>query len=193
MSVLLVGPVLVGLAAGYLTGGRLRRLADQPLRGIWLLYAAALGQLLTHVPPGSRLLSAAAQRWLTALVFTTVGIGLLINLPRLSRPARAGIAVALAGAALNAATILPNGHMPVAPAALHHLGAAPTDTTLDPHHAVGTTATRLAALGDTLPVPWLNVVISVGDIVLMTGIALLVAALMHQSRPRATPATLAQD
>ncbi|MFE9656643.1 DUF5317 family protein [Micromonospora sp. NPDC006431] len=59
--------------------------------------------------------------------------------------------------------------------------------------AVGTTATRLAALGDTLPVPWLNVVISVGDIVLMTGIALLVAALMHQSRPRVTPATLAQD
>ncbi|MCW3839000.1 hypothetical protein ONA70_02670 [Micromonospora yasonensis] len=100
MSFLLVSPVLVGLAAGYLTGGRPRRLAHQRLRGLWLLYAAAVGQLLSHVPPGSRLLSDPAQRWLTALVFATVGVALLINLPHLPGPARAGVGIALAGAAL---------------------------------------------------------------------------------------------
>ncbi|MCW3839001.1 DUF5317 domain-containing protein [Micromonospora yasonensis] len=73
--------------------------------------------------------------------------------------------------------------MPVAAAALRDIGAAPTSTTLDPHHSVGTATTRLAILGDILPVPWLNVVISVGDIVLMSGIALLVAALMHRAIP----------
>ncbi|MGC3862444.1 hypothetical protein ACPSM1_19945 [Micromonospora chersina] len=109
MSVFLLGPVLAGLAAGYLTGGRLRHLARQPLRGVWLLYAAAAGQLLGHVPPGSRLLSSAAQRWLTALVFSMVGVALLLNLARLSRPARAGVAAILAGAALNAAAIGPTG------------------------------------------------------------------------------------
>ncbi|MCW3819112.1 DUF5317 family protein [Micromonospora sp. DR5-3] len=193
MSLLLVGPVLVGLAAGYLTGGRLRWLAEQPLRGLWLLYAAAGVQLLTHVPPGSRLLSATAQRWLTTLVFATVGVAMLINLPHLSRPARAGIAVVLTGAALNGATILPNGHMPVAPTALHDVGAAPTGPTLDPHHTVGTATTRLAALGDILPVPWLDVVVSVGDVVLMTGVALLVAALMRGNDRRITPVEMVRD
>jgi hypothetical protein len=183
VSVFLLGPVLVGLAAGYLTGGRLRQLARQPLRGVWLLYAAASGQLLGHVPPGSRLLSPAAQRWLTALVFSVVGVALLLNLARLSRPARAGIATIIAGAALNAATIVPNGHMPVAPVALGEIGAAPTDTTLDPHHTVSTETTQMAALGDVLPVPWLNLVISIGDIVVMLGVLLLIAALMHEHQP----------
>ncbi|MEU4366724.1 DUF5317 family protein [Micromonospora chersina] len=183
MSVFLLGPVLVGLAAGYLTGGRLQHLARQPLRGVWLLYAAAAGQLLGHVPPGSRLFSSAAQRWLTALVFSMVGVALLLNLARLSRPARAGVAATLAGAALNAAAIVPNGHMPVAPAALGEIGAAPTDTTLDPHHTVSGGTTRMAALGDVLPVPWLSLVISIGDIVVMVGVALLIAALMHEHPP----------
>ncbi|MFG3301781.1 DUF5317 family protein [Micromonospora chersina] len=187
MSVFLLGPVLLGLAAGYLTGGRLRQLARQPLRGVWLLYAAAAGQLLGHVPPGSRLLSPAAQRWLTALVFSMVGAALLLNLARLSRPARAGVAAILAGAALNAAAIVPNGHMPVAPAALGEIGAAPTDTTLDPHHTVSTGTTRMAALGDVLPVPWLDLVISVGDIVVLVGVALLIAALMHEHSPGRMP------
>lgn len=182
MAVLLSAPVVAGLAAGYLTDGRLGRVAEQLLRGLWLLYAAAVVQLLSHAPPVAQLLSPTAQRWLTAGVFAAVGVALLVNIPGLSWLARCGVGVVFAGGALNAAAILPNGHMPVAPAALRDDGVKAIGA-LDPHHAVETSATRLRWLGDIVPVPWLHTVVSVGDIVLMLGIALLVAALMHRSGP----------
>jgi hypothetical protein len=52
-------------------------------------------------------------------------------------------------------------------------------------------STLLSMLGDTFPVRWTNQVVSIGDLIMMVGLAALVANLMLQRRrPRLHPSAL---
>jgi hypothetical protein len=81
---------------------------------------------------------------------------------------------------LNAAPIALNGRMPYDPAANAAVGleAGVETPKNEPAHA----KTRLAALGDTIPVPVLRKVVSPGDLLIGGGACALVALAMRRHR-----------
>lgn len=82
---------------------------------------------------------------------------------------RAGMALIAVGFTMNVLVILANGGMPVAPEAIASLGGDPSTASLAGKHHLMTAATSLPWLADVLPVAPLDLIISVGDIVLIVG------------------------
>jgi len=150
-----------------LAGGRLLKLADLQVRGIPLLLAALLAQILiTDVAtnaPGAVLSAAHIATYVAAAVV----IWLNRRLP--------GLAILGAGAGLNAAVIALNGG--TLPASASALRSAGIDTGGDFANSGVVAHPRLGFLGDTMATPaWLPFrnVISVGDIVILLGLFVLV-------------------
>lgn len=84
-------------------------------------------------------------------------------------------AVAMAsGFLLNLVVITLNRGMPVSPDAARSVGAPITREVQGPRHEVLTEDTLLPWLGDVIPAPGLDTVVSIGDIVLAVGIGYLV-------------------
>ncbi|MFC9926576.1 DUF5317 family protein [Streptomyces sp. NPDC127190] len=182
--ILFGGPVAVGTAAGYLSGGRLSRLPAVRLRRLWLLWLAAavqVAQLATAGLPG------AAGRHLGApLLALAFGLALLwlgVNARGRSWPLKTGVGLALTGAVLNALPIAVNGRMPYSPSSAADAGLRAGSQTVK--NVPAGHGTRLLVLGDTIPLPPLHAVVSIGDVLLATAAAVLVAAAMHHP---ATPA-----
>ena len=172
---MLLGALVLGIAAGYARGGLLKNLASIELRGEGLMLAALALQWLT--PSIARALrlphNLAFVVWLAA--FLLLLAALLLNR---DQPA---LLVAGLGVASNLLVISLNGGMPVWPSALRVVSSGETVTAAtlaaDPlYHLAGAT-TRLPFLADAVPVPWPSFatgVISVGDIILMAGVFWLV-------------------
>jgi hypothetical protein len=178
---ILVALALVCVASVPLTGGRLARLVDLPLRWGWAALGALALQLVitTLAPTGSgglhKLVHLASYLLAAACIFANRRI--------------TGLPILALGAALNLAAITANGGvMPASaramrlaglPAAEHFANSAPL---AHPH---------LLALGDVLPVPgpWpLGNVMSIGDLLITTG---LLIVLHHASRaPHRIPAPI---
>lgn len=184
--ILFGGPVAVGTAAGYLSGGRLSRLPGVRLRWmrlLWLAAAVQVAQLATTSLPD------AAERHLRApLLASAFALALLwlcVNARDRTWPLKTGVGLALTGAVLNALPIAVNGRMPysLSAAALAALRAASQTAKNVPAGR----STRLLALGDTIPLPPLHAVVSIGDVLLAIAAALLVATAMHH------PANAAQE
>ena len=175
----------MGVLVGYALGGRLAGLARLRLRGLWLLWVAAAVQAGQYVPPVRRLVEQDAHIPMLGIVFAVVAVWLGRNLRQPSRWLRAAVAAILIGASLNAAAILANGRMPYSPHAAVVAGV-PIDSQTpknEPAHA----GTRLAGLGDVIPVPPLRKIVSVGDLVIGLGAASLVAlAMLGHAAGRAT-------
>lgn len=142
--------LIVAVVAGWLRGGRLRRLGAVTFRGGWLLGVALAAQL-------------AGGQW-PALVVAQVAPLAFAWLNR----ALPGMRLVLAGVALNAAVILANGGMPVAGGSV----------TADGRHRALRSGDHLATLADVVALRPLGVVVSAGDLVLAAGVAVLVVALM---------------
>jgi hypothetical protein len=181
-------PPIVGVAVGYLLGGRLRQLAGLRLRALWLLWPAAAGQLLAL-----RLLTGVPAAVAVVAAFGAASACLAVNL-RDSRPVAVTGSVVLAGAALNAVAMVLNGGMPYSPAAAARAGGTAVADTVK--NAAAQPGTRLLPLGDVIAVPPLHAVVSVGDLLITVGIAALVATSMHRhtpapvaSRPDESPAS----
>ncbi|MFF4401474.1 DUF5317 family protein [Streptomyces sp. NPDC001480] len=176
--ILFGGPVVIGTAAGYLSGGRLSRLPDVRLRWLWLLWLAAAVQVTQLATAG---LPSAAGRHLRApliaLAFALALLWLGVNAQGQTRLFKTGVGLALTGAVLNALPIAVNGRMPYNPssAAVARLRTGSQTAKNVP----ATRNTRLLALGDTIPVPPLHAVVSIGDVLLAIAAALLVATAMH--------------
>lgn len=168
---MLLGALVLGILAGYVRGGRLKRLENVKLRAeVLMLVALALQWLTPTVARALRLSSNLAFLiWLTA--FAVLLCALWLN-----RSHRA-LVLAAAGVGLNVVVIAANGGMPVLPGALRVLGPegaiTPAAFASDPlYHLAGPT-TRLPLLADTIPVPLpslLGGVASIGDVVLMAGV-----------------------
>ena len=182
MFLLVVGlPVLTGVAAGYLAGGRLRHLTALRLRVLWLPWCAAAIQLAQYRAAGLRhLLQDQAHLPMLAPVFVLMCLWVALNLPRRSRPLQAAGLTLLTGAALNGITIAVNGRMPYSRAAAAISGQAPGHFSDGPKNMPATGSTHLAWLGDIIPVPTVHAVASIGDVFLLAGITVLLVVGMRQ-------------
>ncbi len=170
--VMLVGAVVVGRC----TGGRLHRLAELPMRGRLLVGGAVAAQLAGALLTGPL----GEPVYLAGLAVSAACVAVFCGLNLRC----AGIPLAALGLAFNALVVGMNGAMPVSPYAAARAGIAtgPIAAGADPRHEIRGPDTRLAALGDVVPVPWpvSPEVISPGDGLLAAGLALFVFAGMRR-------------
>ncbi|MGH2378535.1 MAG: DUF5317 family protein [Candidatus Limnocylindria bacterium] len=151
---MLASAIALGVAAGWVAGGRtLRRLGEVRIRW-WPLLVVAVG--LRALAPLFGELSAAAY----VAAFASIAIVALVDrrLP--------GMTAIAAGATLNTLVVAANGGMPVDAAAVASAGAVmPADRL----HIDLTPATRLPQLADVIPMAVFRNVYSVGDVLLAAG------------------------
>jgi Family of unknown function (DUF5317) len=170
-----IGGALVGLAMG----GRLRRTAQVRFR--------YLSVLLVGVG-----FEAAAGWWSLGPLgpaAVVAGYAGLLAFAALNRRVP-GIAVAAVGVAANALVTAVNGGMPVRRRALIDAGVAPTS--FGPRHHLQTSNDHLTWLDDRIPISWLHTVVSVGDVVLAIGVAVVVARAMQYHGRYRRPGRLAR-
>lgn len=187
---LTVAPPVTGVLLGYLCGGRLSGFRTVRVRALWLIWLAAAVQLAQYSAPAVRhVVEDVAGIPMLALVFAIVFGWLAVNLRHWPAAIRvAGVAIVL-GAATNALVIGLNNRMPYDPAAVAAVGGIPGVE--GPKNAPADAGTRLAALGDVIPVPLLGKVASPGDVLIGGGTIALVTLTMRRSRRNQAPPTSA--
>jgi len=157
----------LAIGASLVRGGRLRNAAEADLRWLALLPVGVGLQALLDLLAARDALTGAGVVALLLLSQAMVMAFCIVNWYR------SGMLLVGIGFLLNAVVILANGGMPVSPAALARLGADPGTVPLVGKHQLLTDATHLPALADVIPVPPLPMILSIGDLVLVAGIALL--------------------
>ena len=178
---MLIFPVALamGVAVGYLLGGRLRHLTALELRAPVLVVAALGLQLAAGLAPTTR-------RFPIVLVsYVAVAAWLVVNASARSGKLRLAVGLLAAGWALNLAAIAANGGMPVSLHAARDVGARPGFDVTEGNlykHVPASEDTRLSWLGDVVPVRPLASVISAGDVVMFLGLVLAVAFGMAEHR-----------
>lgn len=157
-----------GLLLGLVSGGRLGRLAELPVRRGRLVAAAALAQLV-GVGAGRLGLSPGPAYAAGMTASAVFAVAFLLANRRL-----AGTGLVAAGLVANAAVLLANGAMPVSAYAAARSGAGAA-TVADGRHQPATAGTRLRPLGDVVAVPWplRPEVVSPGDLLVAAGVAQL--------------------
>lgn len=166
-AVLLIAPCFVGVVVGRLCGGSLRTIGNARLRAVWLVWLAAavqVVQLVTDTP-------------LLAVVFVLFAIWVAMNITARRAAAQWGLGLVSVGLLANGVAIAANGRMPYSIDAAEAAGLTPTLTT--PKNAPADLHTVLFWMGDVIPVAPLHAVISIGDVAIAIGVAVLVAALMQ--------------
>ncbi len=179
--------IVLSLTIGLLRGGRLRRIAEIPLRYGWVALVAL----------GLQVIFVSGPRWGVALPMGVLvaSYALLIAVVALNWRLP-GMPLVGLGLALNLAVMAANGgYMPVSPealarAGLGHLAAqveygAPILGAKD--ILLPREATRLWWLGDTLAVPGpapLRAVLSVGDVFLAAGVIVLLQKALVPGKAR---------
>lgn len=177
--ILLIAPPTAGVAVGYLCGGRLAELRNIRLAALWLLWLAAAVQAAQYYVAPLR------HPAMLIIVFGLVLSWLAVNLPTWPLAIRiAGVAITV-GALANGLTIALNGRMPYEPTAAEAVGLRADLTT--PKNEPADHATRLAFLGDTIPVTPLHKVVSPGDVLIGAGTVALTALAMRRRRDEPDP------
>jgi hypothetical protein len=182
---LVVGALLVAVVGGYLSGGRLRRLAALQLRWVPLVIVGLALQVV-NLPgriPGTRV------GWPLAFLLVSFVLLSIFAVVNLQTP---GFALILVGTLMNFAVIAVNAGMPVLVSALVASGQGATvadlrdDADLYVKHHLADAEESLLFLGDVIALPPpVAQVVSIGDIFTYTGVILVVAWGM---RPAASPA-----
>ena len=175
---------LVGAALGGRRGDRLGRVGGVRLRGSALIWLAVILQIWLGTT-GSMAWPLGGRSAVLVGTYLMVGAWLVLNAVG-NTGLRLAFAVLGTGWALNAAAIVPNHGMPVSRSAMAASGMAP-DLALGQgqlgKHVEATPSTALAWLGDVIPVPVLDSVISIGDVVMSVGIALAFLGPPRRRRP----------
>jgi hypothetical protein len=171
--------VPAGLLAGLALGGRVDALASLRLRWTWLFGAALALQIVAF--PSGMLPWSLADRTATALWLASY---VLLAVAACANLRLRGAGTATLGMGCNLAAILSNGgHMPALPGALEAAGLSygvHNNSVSDGHP-------HLALLVDRFAAPaWLPAanVLSVGDLLIVAGAAVLIAAGMGARLPR---------
>jgi hypothetical protein len=171
-----LGALGPGLGAGWVRGGRARAIVDLRLRLWGIPWAAfALQVAAGAVSPGARLSA-------VVISYLALGVWLAVQFAA-NRDLRAGLTLLAGGWVLNTAAVLANGGMPVSRDALARAGL-PRLVVEDGNlfkHIDATAATRLRWVGDIIPLPPIHKVVSVGDLLMLGGAAVLVAAVMARA------------
>ncbi len=183
-----VAALAIGVLAGSLRGGSLSRLQLLRVRHAWLVAIAFGVQVLLFVGPlGVWLGDGVAPVLMATNLALLLMVALNLHLP--------GLKLIGLGLAANTLVMLLNGgYMPVSEPALR---AAGLDWRVDQLAAQGHSdksrlvdaTTRLPVLGDVIPVPPINKVLSIGDLLVAAGAAWLLAAGMtlRSSPSQTTP------
>jgi hypothetical protein len=184
---LLIYAVILGVAAGLATGGRLSALAEARIR-LWPVALAGLAfQALLFSPPLAERVGALGP----ALYVASTALVLIALVFNLRQP---GISLIVLGAVLNLTVIVANGgQMPASPAAVAALTGS---SVLDGgafSNSVPMADAVLPFLGDIFvlprPLPFANV-FSIGDVLIGLGGAWFVIRVMRRPvdvTPRARP------
>jgi hypothetical protein len=174
----LIESVAIGIALGLLCGGHLGALAQLPVRGLWLAYAAIALQVIAF-PSGELPWSTSdgAARVLWVLSYTLLLAFICTNFRIRCVPL---IAV---GLVCNLCAILANGgHMPARPTAVHAAGLAYRLR----NNSITTAHAHLGWLIDRWAVPaWIPLgnVFSIGDVLVAVGTAAAVCHAMLRREP----------
>ena len=187
---MLIAGLFVGLLAGFAAGGRLDNLIAVRLRWPLLIFGALALRLGTEAALARDVAIVETLRLpLLAAAYGVLAAGLWAN------RTRPGMSLALVGIALNATAILVNGgFMPVWEPSLTAAGFGRADV-LSPIHVILPAALdasffRAAGpLGDVIPVPlpFLRNVMSIGDVILGTGLAFFLFAALVRRPEEARP------
>lgn len=163
--------VVVGLAVGLATGGRLEHLGNRRFRAPWLL----LGGLALQAASG-RFGGATVAMVIVSYVALIAFCALNLHL--------VGMGVVLLGLALNFTTIAVNGGMPVRRSAVVAAGIAEwhelDELEVQKKRHLERPDDDLMLLSDIVPVPVLHEVLSFGDLIMSVGVA---DVLFHLLRP----------
>jgi Family of unknown function (DUF5317) len=179
VMILLVTPVFTGVLIGYAAGGRLTSLLSVRLRALWLLWLAAAVQAAQYYLPWlRRLLQDDLGIPMLAVVFAIVLWWAALNVVVWPRSMRLAAALIVLGAIGNGVVIAANGRMPYAPQAAirAHLPAS----VAGPKNQPVDETTRLASLGDVIPVVPLGKVLSAGDLLIAAGASAAVVGAMRR-------------
>jgi hypothetical protein len=180
---LMLLPLAVAVLVVWVRQGSPRGLLGLRLRGVWLIWAAALVQFSRVVGVSSGL-SAVLMIWVFGAAFVAV------NLRGRPRGARVGLVLLVVGFTLNTLVIAVNGKMPFSASAARAVGFSERAIAEgNERYAAVSDQTALVAFADVIPVPVLRSVVSVGDLLMFAGIATLLVALAAAARP-APPAAL---
>jgi hypothetical protein len=171
-------PLAFGVAIGRARGGRVDALGRLRFRAAPLVLAALAGQWAArHVAPSTRF-------GVVAATYAAAAVWIALNVARRSWALRVGLIVVATGWALNLAVMVPNGGMPVSASALAAIHAPAHLVVSQGHlnkHVLAAPGATASWLGDDVAVPALRAVVSVGDLFLAAGIALVVAAGMQDA------------
>lgn len=176
MALPLIGIVLaVGLSL--LRGGRFRHAARNDLHWLPVLVGGlALQTLLDALATRGAVGDAGTVALL--LVSEAAVLGFCVR-----NWYRAGMLLIGLGFTCNVLVILANGGMPVGPDAIRAMGGDPAGVVLAGKHHLMTAATALPWLADVIPVPPVDLIVSVGDVLLIAGMVPFAHDLMTPDRP----------
>ena len=170
----MVAPLVASGALAVLARGLFVRAT--PVRGAVLVPVVVVASIMaTQIQRTTEVSDVLVNRTLAGTVLTACTAFLFINWHQPSRLVRWGVLLAVGGAAGNALAMLTYGYMPVlAAAAGLDEGAHP-----DPQYVAAEPSQVVALLlGDVLPVPALDAVISIGDLLLVPGCTILLASFL---------------
>ena len=183
---LLTTMIGLGLIAGALAGGTIRGLKGIHFRLVWLLFVSAAIALL---PLFSHFFNR-HKRVFVLIELSGVLIFLIVNIVTSHGLFRTGLGLALVGLALNFVVIAANGGMPLSMSAYRSSGQTDAITQGSGGFyriVLATSRTKLRPLGDVIPIRPYREVLSIGDVLLILGVALVIVGGMR-SIGRGTPA-----
>lgn len=178
MALPLIG---VGLAVGIalLRGGSFRQAARNDLHWLPVLIGGlALQTLLDALAARGAVGDAGTVALL--LVSEAAVLGFCIR-----NWYRSGMLLIGLGFTLNVLVILANGGMPVGAEAIRAMGGDPTSAVIAGKHHLMTSTTALPWLADVIPLPPIDLIVSVGDVVLVAGMIPFARDLMTPDGPSA--------
>jgi hypothetical protein len=168
-----VGALVIGVVLGFLTGGRARNVNRRSLELVWLLVASVAVQGAAEV------LDVSDGLGLAMVLVSYVGLSAFA----VANIRLVGMPVVLVGLLCNLVVITVNSGMPVRAEAIVASGAATADEldTIDfgAKRHLETDDDVLVVLGDIIPVPATNEVLSFGDLILAVGVADVVFRLLR--------------
>ena len=155
----------------WLSGGRIRLIATLPWRGGPVLLCVGFVALLLPIVPDQY-----AVQWFLAMSASTIAL-LLVNWM-----SSKGVRLLVVGALSNALAVLVFGAMPVSSEALSVVGARSVSPD-DAKHMVSRTTPVSMLVGDVLPIPYVRLVVSSGDMLLILGACVVI---LEATRPSET-------
>ena len=170
--------IVVGVVIGLVRGGRFENLGEASFR-LWPLL------VLGVVVQGAAAFTAEGAVGLILASYVLLLLFTALNLQH------AGMGVVFVGIAMNLAVIGVNGGMPVREDAIVAAGIVERDDVaaldFDAKRHLETDDDRLTFLGDIIPVPVAEEVLSFGDLAMSVGVATVLVNLLRKKRSFSSP------